>query len=140
LIFLSRAHVDSHHCFRVANREFNAKDRASLLDFQCRGDFGIGSHCVQLVLRLNQRNILFAFQQRKDRLDLQVVGDDFLADLQRKVSHIEGERNTISQPHATNSHDALAPSHRDADAHNVEVHNRAQLARENAEEFLRRGA
>jgi hypothetical protein len=57
---------------------------------------------------LNQRNTVFAFKERKDRLDFQVVGDDFLADLQREVGRIEGEGNTIRQAHAMNSDDALA--------------------------------
>src|SRR5258707_4844817 len=87
---------------------FNAKDRAALLDFQCRSYFGLSWHCVQLVLGLNQRNVVFAFKKRKDRLDLQVVGDDFLADLQREEGLIEGEWNAIRQAHATNSDDALA--------------------------------
>src|SRR5258708_20998646 len=86
----------------------NAKDRAALLDFQRRSDFRLGWHCVQFVLGLNQRKIVFAFKERKDRLDLQVVGDDFLADLQREEGLIEGEGNTIRQAHATNSDDALA--------------------------------
>src|SRR5882724_2789919 len=86
----------------------NAKDRAALLDFQRRSDFGLGWYCVQLVLGLNQRNIVFAFKKRKDRLDLQVVGDDFLAYLQGEEGLIEGEGDTIRQAHATNSDDALA--------------------------------
>src|SRR6266852_1730169 len=86
----------------------NAKDRAALLDFQRRSDFGLGWYCVQLVLGLNQRNIVFAFKKRKNRLDLQVVGDDFLAYLQGEEGFIEGERDTIRQAHATNSDDALA--------------------------------
>src|SRR5258705_12023256 len=88
----------------------NAKDRAALLDFQRRSHFGLGWYCVQLVLGLNQRNIVFAFKKRKNRLDLQVVGDDFLAYLQGEEGLIEGERNTIHQAHATNSDDTLASS------------------------------
>src|SRR6266403_4125484 len=87
---------------------FNPKDRASRFHFQRRGDFRLGWHCVQLVLGLNQRNTVLAFKERKDRLDLQVVGDDFLAYLQGEEGLIEGERNTIRQAHATNSDDALA--------------------------------
>src|SRR6266403_635585 len=86
----------------------NAKDRTTLLDFQRRSDFGLGWYCVQLVLGLNQRNIVFAFKKRKDRLDLQVVGDDFLAYLQGEEGLIEGEGDTIRQAHATNSDDTLA--------------------------------
>jgi len=58
--------------------------------FQRRGDIGFSCHCVQLVLGLNQGNIVFAFKKRKDRLDFQVVGDDF-CDLQREIGLIEGE-------------------------------------------------
>src|SRR6267378_5518484 len=86
----------------------NAKDRASRFHFQRRSDFGLGRYCVQLVLGLNQRNIVFAFKKRKDRLDLQVVGDDFLAYLQGEEGLIEGEGDTIRQAHATNSDDTLA--------------------------------
>src|SRR5467141_2077517 len=68
---------------------FNPKDRASRFHFQRRRDIGFSWHCVQLVLGLNQRNIVFAFKERKDGLDFQVVGDDFLSDLQRKVGLIE---------------------------------------------------
>src|SRR5258707_1753056 len=87
---------------------FNPKDRASRFHFQRRRDIGFSWHCVQLVLGLNQWNVVFAFKERKDGLDFQVVGDDFLADLQREVGLIEGEGNTIRQAHATNSDDALA--------------------------------
>jgi hypothetical protein len=86
----------------------NAKDWAALLDFKGRSDFGLGWYCVQLVLSLGQRNIVFAFKKRKDRLDLQVVGDDFLADLQREEGLIEGKGNTIREAHTTNSDHALA--------------------------------
>src|SRR5258708_20943702 len=95
----------------------NAKDRAALLDFQCRSDFGLGWYCVQLVLGLNQRNIVFAFKKRKNRLDLQVVGDDFLAYLQGEEGLIEGERNTTRQAHPTNSDDALASCHAESTRH-----------------------
>src|SRR6266446_5073959 len=99
--------IDRTAACRVGS-SFNAKDRAALLDFQCRSYFGLSWHCVQLVLGLNQRNVVFAFKKRKDRLDLQVVGDDFLTDLQGEKGLIEGEGNTIGQAHTTNSHDALA--------------------------------
>jgi len=96
---------------------FNPKDRASRSHFQRRGDIGFSCHRVQLVLGLNQRNIVFAFKKRKDRLDFQVVGDDFLADLQREIGLIEGEGNTIRQAHATNSDDALALCQRELTRH-----------------------
>src|SRR5712671_2278403 len=69
---------------RRVGSSFNAEDRAPPFNFERRGDLG-----------LNQRTIVFAFKKRKDRLDLLVVGDDFLADLQREVGLIEGEGNTI---------------------------------------------
>jgi hypothetical protein len=62
--------------------------------FQRRSDFGLGWYCVQLVLGLNERHIVFAFKKGKNRLDLQVVGDDFLAYLQGEEGLIEGERST----------------------------------------------
>ena len=52
-------------------------------------------------------------QGAKNRLDLQVVGDDLLADLQGEKGLIEGEGNSIRQAHATNSDDALALCHRE---------------------------
>jgi predicted NUDIX family NTP pyrophosphohydrolase len=48
---------------------FNPKDRASWFHFQRRGDIGFSCHRVQLVLGLNQRNVVFAFKKRKNRLD-----------------------------------------------------------------------
>src|SRR6266481_2293755 len=88
---------------RGVGSSFNPKDRASRFHFQRRGDIGFSWRCVQLVLGLNQRNTVFAFKERKDRVDFQVVGNDFLADLQGEVGLIEGEGNTIRQAHATNS-------------------------------------
>src|SRR5215469_4911997 len=69
---------------------------------------GLSFHSVKLILGLNQWNVVFAFKERKDRFGLQVVGDDFLADLQGQEGLIEGEGNTIRHAYATNSDDALA--------------------------------
>src|SRR5215469_10229395 len=69
---------------------------------------GLSFHSVKLILGLNQWNVVFAFKERKDRFGLQVVGDDFLADLQGEEGLIEGEGNTIRHAHPTNSDDALA--------------------------------
>src|SRR5215469_3239642 len=44
---------------RRVRGSFNAKDWTPLLDFQCRSDFGLGCHCVQLVLGLDQGDIVF---------------------------------------------------------------------------------
>ena len=96
---------------------FNPKDRASRFHFQRRGDISFSCHCVQLVHGLNQRNTVFAFKKRKDRVNFQVVGDDFLADFQREVGLIEGEGNTIRQAHAMNSDDALALCQRELTRH-----------------------
>src|ERR1700758_4195471 len=61
---------------------FNAKNRAPWFHFQRSGNLLLSGHCVQLVLRLDQRNIVFAFKERKNGLDLQIVGDDLFADVQ----------------------------------------------------------
>ena len=71
----------------------------------------------QLVLGFYQRDIIFAFKERKDRLDLQVVGDDFFADRQGKVGVIEGDGNSISQTQATDSYDALTLCQRELSKH-----------------------
>src|SRR5215469_2624866 len=68
----------------------NAKDRGPWLDFQRCSDLDPGWHCVQLVLRLNQRNIVFAFEECKDRLNSQIVDDDLFAYVQRQVGLVEG--------------------------------------------------
>jgi hypothetical protein len=65
-------------------------------------------HCVQLVLGLNQRNVVFAFKERKDRLDLQVVGVDLLADLQREEGLIEGDE-TLYLPTASSCRKTTLP-------------------------------
>ena len=41
----------------------NAKDRGLLLDLQRCSDLDRGWHCVQFVLGLDQRNIVFAFKK-----------------------------------------------------------------------------
>src|ERR1700733_7646946 len=86
---------------------FDAEDGAALLHAQRRGDFGLGGYSFQLVLGLDQWNIVFALEERKDRLDFQVVGDNFLADLQGKEGLIKGEGHAIRQTHATDSDNAF---------------------------------
>ena len=47
-------------------------------------------------------------RSEKDRVDLQIVGDDLLADFQGKVSLIEGDGDAIGEAQTTDSGDALA--------------------------------
>jgi hypothetical protein len=49
------------------------------------------------VLRFDQRNVVFAFKERKNGLDLQIVGDDLLPDLQGQVDLVEGEGKTSAR-------------------------------------------
>jgi len=53
-----------------------------------------------------------SYLERKYGLDLQIVGDDLLADLQGQVSLVEVEGKAACQAHATNSDDALASCQR----------------------------
>jgi hypothetical protein len=48
---------------RRVGGSFNAKDWTPPFDFQRRCDFGVRCHCVQLVIGLDQRNIVFAFKK-----------------------------------------------------------------------------
>ena len=63
---------------RRVGGSFDTKDWAPLFNLQCRGDLGLSCHCVQLVLGFSQRNIVFAFQERRDRLDLRLLVMIFL--------------------------------------------------------------
>src|ERR1700758_1624090 len=108
--------IDGTVAGRVGS-SFNAKNRAPWFHFERPGNLLLGGHCVQFVLRLDQRNIVLAFQERKNGLDLQIVGDDLLADLQGQVGLIEGEGNAVCQAHATNSDDALASGQRKLACH-----------------------
>src|SRR5215831_20620185 len=71
---MQRFVIDRAAACRVGS-SLNAKDRGLWLDFQRCSDLDPGWHCVQLVLGLNQRNLIFAFKKGKDGLDFQVVGD-----------------------------------------------------------------
>src|SRR5215471_4646432 len=102
LFVLSESRLNENAFGRGASR--TARDRPGNAAFRNR----LGGHCVQLVLGLDQRNIVFAFKKRKNRLNLQIVGDDFLADLQGEKGFIKGEGNTICQAYTTNSHNAFA--------------------------------
>src|SRR5215470_12034836 len=100
--------IDGTAACRVRG-SFNAKNRASWFHFQRAGNLVFGGDCVQFVLRLDQRNTVFAFQERKNGFDFQIVGDDLLANFQGQVSLVEGQGNAVCQAHAANSNDALAP-------------------------------
>src|SRR5215471_14907061 len=100
--------IDRAAACRVGS-SLNTKDRGLLLDFERCSYLGPGWHCVQFVLGLDQRNIILAFKKGKYGLHFEVVGDDFLADLQRKESLIEREGDTIRQAHTADSYNPLAP-------------------------------
>src|SRR5215472_12646111 len=100
--------IDRAAASRVGS-SLNTKDRGLLLDFQRCSDLDPRWHCIQLVLGLDQRNIIFAFKKRKDGLHFQVIGDDFLAYLQREEGLIEREGDAVSQAHSADSDNALAP-------------------------------
>src|SRR5215469_16669624 len=99
--------IDRAAASRVGS-SLNTKDRGLLLDFQRCSDLDPRWHCIQLVLGLDQRNIIFAFKKRKDGLDFQVIGDDFLAYLQREEGLIEREGDAIRQAYTADSDNALA--------------------------------
>ena len=48
---------------RRVGSSLNAKDRSLLLDFQRGSDLDPGWHCVQFVIGLDQRNIIFTLKK-----------------------------------------------------------------------------
>src|SRR5882672_10677013 len=58
----------------------------------------------QTILRFHQRRVVLLLEEREDRLRLQIVFEDPLADLSWQPGFIEGQRSVVGQSHALNTY------------------------------------
>lgn len=81
------------------------EDRAAAFNAKRLCDVRRGDDRLKPIFRLGKWQIVFIFEQRKDRFGVKVVRDHLLPDFARQVGFIEGHGYPIGQPDTLNSRD-----------------------------------
>ena len=64
----------------------------------------VRGHRLQFIVGFDQGNRVSLLEERKDRLNGQIVAYDLPSNFERQICLVEGERYAISDPHPLNEH------------------------------------